>query len=933
MKPPGRFIVYVLFLLSGCTGLVYEIVWTRQLVLLLGATTYAITTVLVAFMSGLALGSYLAGRWARRLARPGWAYAVLEIAIGAYALAVPWLLDLAEPLYRAMYPHVEDVPWVLTAARFCVCALVLLPPTTFMGATLPLLVRYLTRSEQVFGRNVGQLYGINTCGAMLGTLMAGFWLLPAAGLASTIWAAAAANLVIGLIALAALRGRVEPLGEPAPQPRRGRRPSAEPMIPYAPEIRRAMMIVLAASGFAAMVYQIAWTRALIMSIGSSTYAFTCILAAFIMGLGFGSLAVARWVDRWRHPVLIVAGLELGIAIAAVCIVPIHGLLPAIVREVVAAWHADYGVLLMIEFVLVIAVTIVPTFLMGAIFPLAARVIRDRPGEPEAAVGRAYAVNTLGTIAGAFLAGFVLIRGDVLGIQHSIVAAAAINALAGAGLILVSRPAGALSWQRGGVVVAGLAAVTIIGLVSGRWNRELMTSGPFMYGARPEAHREVLFFFEDVDTTVSVERIGGADGTLTLSINGKPDASNSIADLRTQLLLGHLPALLHPRGRSACVIGLGSGMTLDAIAKHPTYEEIDCVEISEGVVQAAVTWFAEDNNEILAIDPRVRLLRADGRNHLLLTDRTYDLIVSEPSNPWIAGVANLFTREFFDLCRARLAPDGLLMVWLQGYSTSTEDFRMVVRTLLEAFEFVSVWELADADYGLIAGRAPPRVPLDDVIARYEERSVHGDLYRIALLDLGSVLGSYVTSGDPLRDWSADAPVHTDDNARLEFSAPRHLHRREHARIAHTLSAFQRSPFEEVVQARDDRGHRAVADRMTATISARRKRIEAGLLRDRGEHAAAFELLLEAYAEDPGNYLGYLNLVHCHEEMDPRGGRAQVRLDLIAALPLPPLASPGGMSRTEMAELLRAFAEEAGEHGHPSAAAAYLELARRIENQAS
>lgn len=947
---PVHWLPFILFLLSGATGLVYEVVWTRQLVFLLGGTTYAITTVLVAFMSGLALGSWLSGRFGLRLGRPGQAYGALEIIVGLYALAVPVLLRMAEPLYRALYPHVADSPGILTAVRFCVGAMVILLPATCMGATLPMLVRYLAGGQKGLGRSTGLLYGINTCGAVAGTLLAGFVLIPRLGLKSTTWATAAVNVAIGTVALLLLRGERIKAAEPTPPPPprrpsgKTRQPVKQPTSPdglvITRDVRQTVLAVAGLSGFAAMVYQIAWTRALVMSLGSSTYAFTCILAAFILGLGLGSLVVARWVDRWSRPILLLALMELGIALAAIFIIPIHGRLPLVVHDLVVHLHQQYGRLLIMEFALVIAVTFVPTFLMGAIFPLVVRLVGTSDTEAGSAVGRAYAINTLGTIFGSFLAGFVLIRGDVLGIQYSIVAAAVLNAIAAAWLLTKSGPEGRMIASHAAVGGLGFIAVLTLGVTTGQWQKEVLTSAPFLHrGAGLK--RETLFFFEDVDTTVSVDMVGTekTGRSLTLSVNGKADASTGPADLRTQLLVGHLPALLDRNGRTACIIGLGSGMTLGSVAQYPSYEQIDCIELSEGVI-AASEYFKDHTYDVLNTDPRVRLMRADGRNHLLLTSQRYDLIVSEPSNPWLAGVSNLFTRDFFDLCRQRLTPDGVFAGWLQSYSISETSFKMVIRTLLDVFDSVTVWEAGLNDYCLIAWNGSPQLSLEDIAARFDSPGVQQDLYRVSLFDLGSILGNYVTGGPPLRRWVADAPIHTDDNALLEFRAPWDLYTRSHVEISRALLAIQHSPLDHVIHtaatpkavgSSDPAWLERIQSRIESTLHARRMRVAGSWQWEHESELEGIETLIAGYNVDPGNFLIYQLLMFHSGELETI---AQTRpsaatwVKKIDSLPPPPMVPSGGVPREQMAGMIKALTSEAIRNAHWSIAAAYLAEADRL-----
>lgn len=855
-KQPPPLLIYAMFLLSGCTGLVYEVVWTRRLFLLLGGTTYAITTVLVAFMSGLALGSYLAGRIADRLKQPGRFYGWIEIAIGVYVLAIPVLFELAEPLYRSVYPSVQNSPSVLTAFRFMVGWMVLIVPTTCMGATLPVLVRFVTLLGHSFGKSVGLLYGINTLGAFVGVTLAGFWLLPTFGLSAATWIAACGNLAIGLAAVLLL---VRPIGGKRAEIRPektgpGRRSAAAALLTIKPGVHRAVLIGFFVSGFSAMVYQIAWTRALVQSLGSSTYAFTCILSAFILGLALGSLAVARWVDRWANPVRMFAVLEIGIALSAVIIVPIHGRVPDIVRSIIAQHHDQYGTMLTWQFLLIIAVTFVPTLMMGAIFPLVTRIMAATSGDSARTVGRAYAINTVGTILGSFLAGFVLIRSSVLGVQNSIVFAAVLNALVGGWLLF--RAAGSNQKPAARLVpgAMALAAVFAIGLLGERWNRDKMMSAPYYYYENDASAdiKNIKYYAEGVDSTVAAHESGGE---LVLTVNGKPDASTSLTDLPTQLLLGHIPALLTPDARDVCVIGLGSGITLAAVSQHPHFEHIDSVEISEEVIHAA-EFFKPYIHDVLHSDPRVRSVRADGRNHLLLTDQTYDLIISAPSNPWMSGVASLFTREFYQLCEDHLTPNGSLCLWFQGYKMSPATYKIVLRTLFDVFDHVSVWETNRVDYLFFARRTADPIPLDGVMQRFGVPAVREDLYKIGTNHVGKVLGAFITSGRSLREWVADAPVHTDDNALLEFSAPRSLYASEHVGILNALIERQRSAFEELLTADPAAPDQQRIRRQTENAASARRAQLAGMAAfGRGDYSNGLRTMIDGYELDSNNFQLY------------------------------------------------------------------------------
>lgn len=935
-------LLYVFFLLSGAAGLIYELVWVRELVFVFGGTTFAITTVLVAFMGGLGLGSYGAGRLATRLTRPGRVYGLLEIAIGVYALAVPLLLSLAEPLYRVLYPVGANAPWLLNLFRFLISALILLVPTTCMGATLPVLVRQITLQGIGLGHSVGRLYGLNTLGAVLGVLLAGFVLLPGVGLITATRVAAALNLVVGVSALVLFARPVPALqGDPARRPAKKRpETAAAGEIPVSAGLRRLLLVAFAVSGFAAMVYQLAWTRALVLSVGSSTYSFTCILAAFILGLAVGSLLVARWVDRWRNPALVFGVLEILIGLMAVMIMPLHGQLPYWVESLIRSYRENFGVLLRSQFMLIIAITCVPTLLMGAIFPLATRALARAGEEPAKVTGRAYAINTVGTIAGSFLAGFVLIRSAVLGVQNTIVLASVLNGLAGMLLIVGAGVGPTSGWgvavrRRGVPALPLVIAIPLVAWLAGRWDQRLLTAAPFLQrGAVAdfiERHR-VLYFEDGVDVTAAVLQDREDPDGLVLTVNGKPDASTNETDTATMLLIGHLPALIGPADGDVCVIGLGSGLTMSALSRYPDFKRFDCVEISDVVIEAA-EYFAPFTYNVLSAEPRLRMIRGDGRNHLLLSDATYQVIVSQPSNPWLAGVANLFTREFFELAQARLTPDGRLAVWLQGYALAEGDFRMIVRTLLEVFEHVSLWNVSADDYMLIGSLQPLRIDARAFAERMRPDGLRADLYRVGVHDPAQLLGRFVATEAPLRAWTADAPSHTDDNALLEFSAPRYLYAGQGGAIAEALTVQQQPISGTIVEPATASDELAAGVANVRAARAEHTACRAALAR--GDRVAAVQHLVEGYRRDPSSIELYRRIISVRVairralERNPGDAALQSLAAQLAGLDPPPVVPARGLSLERIAELLRSTADQAARSGKWTRAADYMRQAWRLE----
>lgn len=807
MRSRHKSIFLALFFLSGACGLTYEIVWSRLLVFVFGGATFAITTVLTCFMGGLALGSWLAGRLAARRPprRPERLYGVLEILIGVSALAVPALLELGTGLYRALLAHGGDSFLVLTAARVLVAALVLLVPTTAMGATLPLLTSAFTRHDAKVGGHVAALYGANTFGAFVGCAGAGFFLLPRLGLSGSTLTVAILNLGAGTVALlmsraplggdrAGAQGSVEDVPEPPAEPgepraqakkaKKKRKKKAKKNDADAlPSVRRKLLLLLyGLSGFAAMAYQIAWTRALILSMGSSTYSFSTIVSCYIFGLAAGSLLMARWADRLRRPLLVAGFLQSGIALSALFVVPLFGRLPDVVARATTAHGASFGGTLLLEAAWVFGLLIVPTLCMGALLPLVCRIYDPSPERAGKSVGDVYATNTAGTILGSALAGFVLI--PWLGMEQTIRVASHLNLVVATFFLLMLTPRkGSRLALAGGVWLVALMA----GAATQPWSREAMTSGPYLGREKDDSGWDLVFYRDGIDATVSVER--SERGELSLAVNGKADASTLEDDMQTQSLAGALPMLLRPEARDVCLIGLGSGVTAGAILTFDV-ERLDLAEISQAVVLGS-RLFDETSRAPLE-DPRVALHRADGRNFLLLTDHHYDVVVSEPSNPWISGIANLFTREFFELSRSRLVPGGIHAQWLHGYSMDPDNFAAVLHTLEDVFGYVQVWEMALNDYLMLASTEPLKIDVEDLYFSFSRPELQEVLERIHVTNPLQLADYYVGESADMSSWLGSARLLTDDLPYLEFSAPRFLLATTRGEVAERLFAFPGSP---------------------------------------------------------------------------------------------------------------------------------------------
>ena len=771
-------LVLSLFFLSGLSGLIYQIVWMRMLRLVMGNTVFSAATVLTAFMGGLALGSYVAGRIVDRRSDALRIYGILEGVVGVYCLLLPWIVGGAGPVYRWLYLHYHEAFFLFALLRFSVCFGMLIVPATLMGATLPVLTRYFADNFDRLGWTVGRLYAINTFGAVAGSFIAGFVLIPNVGVRWSLYIGVFVNLLV-LVAALVLHAK-------SPEVTAGTEREEDRTPGPRPGVRAAVLLTgFGMAGFASMVYEVAWMRALSLVVGSSVYAFSLMLTAFIAGIGLGSALFARFVDRRRDLALLLAGVESIIGLSALMMVPIFGRLPTVIVGIVVRFSRSFGLLYGIEFAVMFLLMMVPTTLMGAAFPIVSKMYTRSLRVVGRSIGVVYSANTLGSLLGSFSAGFLLI--PWLGIQRTILAAVWINLAVAAAFFLLSHRAS--RHRRSAFLVAAVPVVMIASSYIPQWDRMLLSSGAYLYaykystkssneqaelGEVMTRRRRLLYHKEGITTTVTVTESGGE---LFLKVNGKTDASSK-GDLRTQSLLGHLPLLIHPDAQDVLVIGLGSGITLGSVERHPV-RQIDCVEISPEVVDAS-EYFRTFNYDAVD-DPRARVIVADGRNHLALTDRRYDTIISQPSNLWISGMADLFTQEFFESCADRLREGGVMCQWVQAYMMSTLDFQVVIRTLQSVFPYVTLWEPdAGGDYFLIGRQTPIEIDCRRMAARIEDDRVLRDLARVSAQDLSSLLACFVTDDEGLRGFAGHAAIHTDDNALLEFSAPKGLYRNLAAR---------------------------------------------------------------------------------------------------------------------------------------------------------
>jgi predicted membrane-bound spermidine synthase len=710
-----RLAAYVAFVLSGAAGLVYEVLWSRYLGLMVGHSAYAQVIVLAVFLGGMGAGALLTGAWSARLADPLKWYARVEILIGIFGFAFdPVFRWLMGNVFERLLPAAGTGPASLVAT-WVIAALAILPQSILLGATFPLMTAGILRRASVQpGRLLAMLYAANSSGAAVGAMVAGFVLIPALGLPGAVLTAAVLNLAAGLIALI-LSGRKA--AEAAMGTESGPRPSAP-----SPRLSELMLTIAAGTAVASFLYEVSWIRMLSLLLGSATHAFETMLSAFILGLALGAFWVRRGADGWAHPLRALGVIQVVMGGSALATLFLYhdafGWMVVLMRAF-AETETGYAGFSIGRYAISLAIMLPSTFCAGATLPLITRVLlTHRNG--EAAIGRVYGVNTLGSIAGVILAGLVLL--PAIGLKATLITGAALDIALG---VLVLAFVADRTTRRVAIAAAavGAAVVTATALGPGL-DRALITSGVFRTGFLPGRDAvEPLFHADGRTATISVYRNLVTRG-IVISSNGKPDASLPeawlspcgedvtplplVGDPATQTL-APLIALAHkPDARTAAVIGFGSGMSSAAVlAGAPGLQSLVTIEIEPAMVEGARLFLPA--NRRAYEDPRSTIAIEDARAYFARTGQRFDYILSEPSNPWVAGVAGLFTTEFYHQVRGQLADDGVFAQWFQLYEMNDVLVRSILAAIHENFASYAVYQTDYTNVLVVASPAPALRP--------------------------------------------------------------------------------------------------------------------------------------------------------------------------------------------------------------------------------
>jgi spermidine synthase len=773
-------LLLLLFAGSGCSALIYEIVWYQLLQLVIGSTAVSLGVLLATFMGGLCLGSLalprirsLGGRHPLRV------YALVELGIGIFGILVLFGMPLVDRVYVAAVGH--GLPAMLL--RAVVAAACLLPPTVLMGASLPAASRWLETTPEGVSW-MGLLYGGNTAGAVFGCLLAGFYLLRVHDMATATLVAAAINGLVALVAFGMASrtprqaGAEEPLATP-------------PVAAEAAPRSGSVYLTIALSGACALGAEVVWTRLLGLLLGATVYTFSIILAVFLVGLGIGSgvaAALLRGVARPRIALgccqLLLAGAVAWTAYMLANSLPYWPINPLLSTS---PWFT-----FQIDLARSIWAILPAALLWGASFPLALAAVASPGRDAGRMVAGIYAANTGGAIVGALAFSMVLIPAmGTQGCERLLISLSFVSALCVWPVTATWTPrakAGALFLAAAAVAVVLLAmSVSKVPAMLIAYGRRIAISA---------GNSEILYAGEGMNASIAISRWN--DGAVQFHVSGKVEASTEPYDMRLQRMLGHMPALLHPKPRSVLVVGFGAGVTAGSFVLHPEIQRIVICEMERMIPPVATRYFGRENNDVLH-DPRVEMVYDDARHFILTTREKFDIITSDPIHPWVKGSATLYSKEYFELVKRHLNPGGIVTQWVPLYESDLSTVKSELATFFDVFPGGTIWgnDTAGGGYDtVLLGQAEPtRIDVDQLQAKLErpdQARVAASMREVGFTSAIALLSTYAGQGPDLRSWLADAEINRDGNLRLQYLAGLALNNSMEGAIYSQMLTYRRYP---------------------------------------------------------------------------------------------------------------------------------------------
>ena len=768
----------VLFVGSGCAALIYEVVWFQLLQLSVGSSAVSLGILLGIFMGGMCLGSLLLPRYISPRHHPLQVYAYLELGIGVMGV----LVLFAVPLIGGAYTAIAGTGQASLFLRAIVAGICLLPPTVLMGATLPAIARWVEATPSGVSW-LGYFYGGNLAGAVMGCVLAGFYLLRFFDMATATFVAVAFNVAVALLALGIARVTAY-----VPSETRSQTAAASPEA-------RLIYVAIALSGMTALGAEVVWTRLLSLLFGATTYTFSLILAVFLVGLGIGSTVGSELARRVAHPRVVFGWCQLLLcatlawaAYAAGSSLPFWPINPSLSTSAVF--------MLELDLVRTIWVTLPSTILWGASFPLALGAVALRGQDPGRLVGSVYAANTVGAIVGALATGLVLL--GTVGSQVAQQVLIGFAAISGVLLLVGVAPTGRAVGRGSGVLRVPAAAMLVVSVcIAAVLLSRVVPPLPGLlvaygrYAATWIGINQIIYTGEGVTAAVAVSRTPG--GVLNYHNAGKVQASSEPQDMKLQRMLGHMTTLVPDNPATVLVIGCGAGVTAGAVSIDPRVTDQTIAEIEPLVPEVVSTYFAEHNFNVVD-NPKVTIHLDDARHYLLTTDDMFDAVTSDPLDPWVKGAATLYTREFFEEIKAHLNPGGVVTLFVQLYESTDAAVKSEIGTFLEAFPngavFANTINGQGYDLVLFGQLGDRRINVDTVQARLdapESEPIRNSLAEVGIHSAVQLFGTYAGSRADMANWLQGAEINTDRNLRLQYLAGLGLNQYQAASIYRNMIA--------------------------------------------------------------------------------------------------------------------------------------------------
>ena len=750
-------LLFIVLFLSGITALIYQVIWIRKFGLIFGVHVFSMSTVLTAFMAGLALGSLLFGKLVDKKRNPVKVFLWLEIGIGLFAVLFPYLFEGLTQLYNVLLPENLNL-YTTQLIRFVLAFAFLLIPTTLMGGTLPVIIKYFVKEIKNAGGQISNLYSINNLGAVIGAFLAGFLMIKTFGLSTTLYIGALLNFVNAVITYLVLKS--DSISIPQRQENKiAVSDREEKTASYPRKIVRLALWVFAIEGFTTLAYEVVWSRILIgYSFDKTTYFYTTILMSFIFGLSLGSFIIRRKVDRIKNPLIILGAIEVVIGVLSVAILIFFAwLAPILIKErsVFNTWMETVGKDYIIFFILMS----IPTTLMGMTYPIISKIYADNIKKLGNKMGTIGFLDTVGSILGSFIAGFVFI--PFLGVVKSFLLIALINVIIGL-LIWIYHPQRSMKFKIASV--SGTLLVCII-LFIGIPNYNYFTWWDKIETNEWWGHHyeRVVYYDEGEAATVMVRQYPG-ENMRSLVINGHHTAYTTIKDLSVNRQLGYMPYILHPNPKKAMVVGFGLGATTNALVQ-PELEQVDVAEICPGVIKGASA-FSKWNDNVVK-HPKVQVHDEDGRSWLFMSDdKEYDIITSNAIHPRLSN--NIYTRDFYKICRDKLADDGIICQWMPQNWISEKEYKACLKAFTDVFPHSTLWYVNEYSTHIIGSKKPINIEYGKVAEAFKNEKLKEELVSVGIIDPSFFLAQYFMSEEDLLDYVKDATVNTDDHPMVEFS---------------------------------------------------------------------------------------------------------------------------------------------------------------------